>query len=115
MVRFGRRRLLIAVALFALILTPLTIFLLSRGHDLKGRAARISVGMHREEVEAMLGRPALALRRSQPGTGHLLVWVDILWQVDVLIDGEGRVVNSYCTRSDSVYWRTVGRLIDLPP
>lgn len=113
MTRVGRR-LLIAGALASLLLAGLLAFLLTRGQDLRARLALVSVGMHRSEVVAILGRPELALHRAKPATGELLVWVDQFWQVDVTIDGDGRVIRTACTRSDSLYWRTVGRLIDRP-
>lgn len=114
MVNFGRRRFLIVAALGGLLLAALMLFLLTRGDDLRTRLVRIPIGMPRAEVEAILGRPALALRRAKPGTGQLLVWVDQLWQVDVGIDGDGKVIETKWSRSDSLYWRTVGRLVDLP-
>jgi hypothetical protein len=109
-----RRRFLLLAGLAGLLVAGLCLFLLTRGDDLRTRLARISVGMSRAEVVAILGRPELALRRAKPGTGELLVWVDQLWQVEVSIDGDGRVTGTGWTRSDSLYWRTVGRLTDFP-
>jgi hypothetical protein len=108
------RRFLLVAALAGLLLAGLCLFLLTRGDDLRTRLALISVGMPRAQVVAILGRPALALRRAKPGTGELLVWVDQFWQVEVSVDGDGRVTSTKWTRSDSLYWRTVGRLTDLP-
>ena len=81
MTRFARRRLLIAVSLAALLLAPLAVFLLGRGQDLKSRLALVSIGMTREKVEGILGRPAVALHRTPLGTGEVLYWVDQLSQV----------------------------------
>jgi hypothetical protein len=42
-----------------------------------------------------------------------LCWVDQLWQVDVLTGPDGRAESIGCVPSDSLYRRTVGRLIAL--
>jgi hypothetical protein len=110
----SRRRLWVSVSLAGLLFAALLVFVLTRGEDLRTRLAQVSVGMRREQVERILGRPEIALNRARPGTGKLLVWVDQLWQVEVVVDGEGRVVSTAWTRSNSLYWGTVGRLIDLP-
>ena len=114
MPRFGRRRLLVAASLAGLLFTALLVFVLASGQDLRVRVAMVSVGMPRAEVVSILGRPEVVLNRAKHGTGQVLFWVDQLWQVEVVVDGDGRVVSSRSTRSDSLYWRTVGRLTDLP-
>jgi len=114
MMSYVRRRRLIAAALVGSAFAGLMLFLLTRGEDLRTRLARISVGMPRARVEAILGRPELVLRRAPPATGELLVWVDQFWQVDVTVDGDGKVIRTKSMRSDSLYWRTIGRLTDLP-
>ena len=114
MPRFGRRPLFIAVPLTALILATLAVILLTRGHDLKARLALVSPGMTREQVEGVLGPPLLVMRKGPTGTGDALVWVDQLWQVDVVIGPDGRVIRCGCTPSDSLFRRTVGRVISLP-
>jgi hypothetical protein len=108
-----RRRLLIAVPLVLLLLVAVDILLLARGQDLKSRSALISVGMPREQVEDLLGPPVLVLQRTG-GRGTLLCWVDQFWQVDVLTGPDGRAESVGCMPSDSLYRRTVGRLIAFP-
>jgi hypothetical protein len=108
-----RRRLLVAVPLAVLLLVAGAVLLLARGEDLKARAARISVGMPRAEVEGLLGPPVLTLPRTG-GRGTALVWVDQLWQVSVRTGPDGRVEDIECVPSDSALRRTVGRLIALP-
>lgn len=66
-------------------------FVFTGMNRLKNRSQEISSGMPREQVEEILGEPYLSLPRSN-GNGDLLVWTDIYWQVDVLIDGDGRVL-----------------------
>jgi hypothetical protein len=114
MVIFHRRPLLIAAALAGLLMAATISFLFSRSTDLRTRLAAVTVGMPRADVEALLGRPEVTLRRAQPGTGEVMLWVDQFWQVEVVADGDGRVIKTDCTRSHSLYWRTVGRVLDLP-
>jgi hypothetical protein len=108
-----RRRLLIAVPLIVLLLIAFAGFLLVRGPDLRSRAAQISVGMPREEAEEMLGPPVLVLPRSS-GKGAALIWVDQFWQLNVRTGPDDRVESVDYMPSDSLYRRTVGRLISLP-
>jgi hypothetical protein len=108
-----RRRLLIAVGLVVLLLATAASLLLAWGQDLKSRSAVIHVGMPREQVEDILGPPVLVLPRTGE-RGFALAWVDQLWQVEVLIDRDGRVESIGYLPSDSFYRRTVGRLIGLP-
>src|SRR5437868_2460413 len=108
-----RRRLVIAVPLVVFVLIGVAVLLFVRGQDLRSASARISVGMPREQVEDILGRPALWLRRSA-GKGTALVWVDQFWQVDVLTGPDGRAESIGCVPSDSFLRRTVGRVIPLP-
>lgn len=109
--RHLNRRLLVAVPLAVLVAVAL--LLLTRGQDMKSRAARIPVGMPREEVEGMLGPPAVVLQRTG-GRGTSLHWVDQLWQVDVLTGPDGRTESVGCVPSDSFCRRTLGRVIPLP-
>jgi hypothetical protein len=69
----------------------------------------VSPGMTREQVEGIFGPPALFLRDRQPGMGGTLVWVDQLWQVDAILDGDGRVIRCGCMRSYSALNRALGR------
>jgi hypothetical protein len=108
-----RRRLLIAALLAVLLLGAGTGLLLGRGGNLKSRSARISVGMPRAQVEGILGRPVLELKRAKRN-GVLLAWVDQFWQVDVLTDPDGRAESVRCVPSNSLYRRTVGRLTSFP-
>lgn len=107
------RRLLIGIPLVILILIAVAVLLIARGQDLKSRVALISLGMPREEVEGMLGRPVLVLQRSG-GRGAALIWTDQFWQVDVLTGPDGGAESIGCIPSDSLYRRTVGRLIAFP-
>jgi hypothetical protein len=70
--------------------------------------------MTRAEVEGILGPPVLFLRKRPTGTGDALIWTDMLWQVDVVLGADGRVLRCGCTPSDSLLRRTVGRVISLP-
>jgi hypothetical protein len=109
----ARRRLLIAAPLVVLLLVAVGALFLTRGQDLRSRAARISAGMPREEVEGLLGRPVLDLPRSA-GRGTAVVWVDQLWQVTVYTGPDGRAESVECIPSDSFLRRTVGRVVSLP-
>jgi hypothetical protein len=113
MLLLTRRRLLIAVPLVVLLPVAAAVLLLAGGPDLKSRSALVSVGMPREQVEAILGPPVLVLRRTA-GRGAALIWTDQLWQVDVLTGPDGRAESVGCKPSDSLCRRTVGRLIPLP-
>jgi hypothetical protein len=109
-----RPRWLIAIPLVVLFLVfAVGLVLLVRGQGIKSRAALISIGMSREQVEGILGPPVLILPRTA-GRGTALCWVDQLWQVDVLIDRDGRVESVGCIPSDSLLRRTMGRVIALP-
>src|SRR5262245_14806561 len=111
-----RRWLLIAVPLVVLLLVVVAVFFLT-GESLRSRSERITVGMPREQVVDLLGRPELELPRTthdRGDRGALLVWVDQFWQVDVLTGPDGRVESVDYTPSDSFYRRTLGRLIGRP-
>jgi len=108
-----RRRLLIAVPLVVLLLAAVDILFLARGQNLKSRSALISFGMPRRQVESILGPPVLVLPRPA-GKGAALIWIDWLWQVDVVTGPDGRAESIRCIPSDSLYRRTVGRLISFP-
>ena len=88
------------------------VLLLVRFQDLKSRSALISVGMPREQVEGILSPPFMVLPRTA-GRGAALIWIDQLWQVDVVTGPDGRAESIGCIPSDSLYRRTVGRLISL--
>ena len=51
--------------------------------------------------------------RRVDGKGAASVWVDQFWQVEVLTGPDGRVESIASRPSDSLYHRTLGRL--LPP
>jgi len=105
---------LIVASVAGLLLAGSVAFVLVRGDDLRTRLAMVSEGMTRAQVVAILGRPEVTLQRARPEDGQVLLWVDQLWQVEVVVDGGGKVIKTSCTRSNSLYWRTVGRLTDLP-
>jgi hypothetical protein len=104
-----RRRLLIAVPVLTLVLVGLAVLLAGRSRDVRSRAASITVGMSRAQVEERLGPPVLDMDRMD-GRGTLLVWVDQLWQVDVRFGPDGRVESIGCMPSDSFVRRTLGRI-----
>ncbi len=119
MASLSRRRLLLALAVVVIVVVALALLLLAPGQDLKSRSAAISVAMPREQVEELLGAPALVLPRqaragARGGRGYLLSWVDQFWQVDVLIGPDGRVESIARKPSDSFYRRTAGRFTSLP-
>jgi hypothetical protein len=97
-----RRRLIIGAPLVVALLIGVAFSLAVRGGDLRTRAAQISVGMTRPQVEAILGPPILVLKRTN-NRGHLLSWVDQLWQVDVLMDTDGLVESVGHMPSNSAY------------
>ena len=112
-----RRWLLIAVPLVVILLVAAVAFLLLSGESLRSRSERITVGMPREQVVDLLGRPELELPRTardRGDRGAVLVWVDQFWQVDVLTGPDGRVESVDYTPSDSFYRRTLGRIIGRP-
>ena len=102
-----RRRLFVAVPLGLLLVWAFGLFLIAYAQNFKSLSAEITVGMSREEAEAILGRPVLVLNRAA-GKGTLLVWTDQFWQVDVRTGPDGRVESVDCVRADSLYRRTIG-------
>jgi hypothetical protein len=112
MLPLARRRLLIAVAVVALVLVAVGILIFAQG-DLKSRSALISVGMPRAEVEGVLGPPVLTLPRSS-GKGEALIWTDQFWQLSVVTGADGRTESIECVPSDSLYRRTLGRVVSYP-
>ena len=102
----GRRRLVIAVSLGVPLLMAAGVLLFVLRQDLVSRAALVSAGMPREQVETILGPPVLELRRAD-GSGKLLAWVDQLWQVDVVTGPDGCVESVRRVPSDSAYRRGV--------
>lgn len=110
MERYTRRGLLIAVPVVTLVLVGVAVLLLAgRSRDVRSRAASITVGMSRAQVEELLGPAVLDMDRMG-GRGTLLVWVDQLWQVDVRFGPDGRVESIGCMPSDSFVRRTLGRI-----
>lgn len=95
--------------LTVLLLAALTVFVQTQFRGLKNRLSLVSSGMTREQVEGIFGPPDLSLRDGQPGLGGIMVWVDQLWQVDVILDRDGKVIRSGCTRSYSALNWTIGR------
>ncbi len=108
-----RRRLLIAVPVAVLFVVAVAALLLAPGQDLRTHSAQIAVGMSREQVEGILGPPAVVLPRP-PGKGTVLSWTDQFWQIDVRTGPDGRVESVGYVPSDSLYRRTVGRLTSFP-
>ena len=70
-------------------------------------------GMPQAQVEELLGAPYLELPRQAPADGKLFVWTDVFWQVDILVDGDGRVVTCRCIPANSAYRRTQSRIASL--
>ncbi len=112
MPRFTRRQLLIAIPLGLLLLAALALIVVGSRNGLRSRLAKIHIGMTQAEVEAILGPPVIHMSRTN-GRGHLSVWVDQFWQVDVITGPDGRVERVSCAPSDSAYHRTIGRLMSL--
>jgi hypothetical protein len=106
-----RRRWIIIACLMLVLLTGGLLWIRSR--DLRARSHKIQPGMTRTDVEAEFGEPRLELNRSSR-PGKLLSWVDQMWQLDILIDGENRVESVSIKPSDSPFRRTVGKVIVLP-
>ena len=107
-----RRHLVITAGLVALVLAAVGVVRLALVPDLRSRAEMISIGMPREQVEELLGRPVLVLQRTG-GRGTALAWVDQLWQLDVLTGPDGRVERIGCVPSDSMLRRTMKGLKSL--
>lgn len=107
-----RRRLLIAVPLVVLVLGGVGILIFNLCYNLKSRMAPISVGMHRDQVEEILGKPVLDMDRTG-GKGKLLCWVDQLWQVDVILGPDDRVERTGCMPSDSMFRGLVRGFVSL--
>lgn len=108
---FTRRRLIVA-SLLALVATIGTVFFYFRRPDLKVRSTGIAVGSRLEVVETEFGPPRLDMQRTRGG--RLLVWVDHLWQLNVLFDVEGRVESVDVVPVDSFFRRAFGKIIPLP-
>ena len=108
-----RFRWLVAVPVTVLILAISIVGLRTQFRGLKTRLLQVSLGMTREQVEGIFGPPVLFLSDGQSRMGGVLVWVDQLWQVDVILDHDGRVIRSGCTRSYSALNRTIGRAPNL--
>ena len=103
-------RLTIWTALVALL--AMAAFVFTGMNRLKNLSQQISSGMPREQVEELLGEPRVTLRVAD-GSGELLSWVDIYWQVDVRIDNDGRVVLCRCVPATSWYRNTQSKLSSL--
>ena len=104
-----RRQLLFALPL-GLLFLAIVVVVIGIRTGLQSRLAEVSIGMTRAEVEAILGPPAIVLRRTN-GRGHASAWVDQFWQVDVITGPDGRVERIGCVPSDSAFRRTIGRLL----
>ena len=104
-----RFRWMVAAPLTVLLLAIAIVVLRTQFRGLTTRLSMVSPGMTREQVEDIFGPPVLFLRDGQPGMGGTLVWVDQLWQVDVILDRDGTVIRCACTRSYSALNRTIGR------
>lgn len=99
MVSRTQKRLIFGLATgLLLVLIAVTFYL--RTHSLRDRLDRVAVGMSRREAEEILGPPVLDLSRSN-GRGHSLVWVDQLWQVDLVTGPDDRIERIGCVPSDS--------------
>jgi hypothetical protein len=114
-----RFRWLVAVPLTVLLLAISIVGLRTQFRGLKTRLSQVSPGMTREQVEDIFGptvhfmpdwqRGMDGTWQRAPGMGGTLIWVDQLWQVDVILDRDGRVKRCGCTRSYSALNRTIGR------
>src|SRR5262245_22533070 len=82
----------VIVPLVATLLAISILVVRTQFRDLKTLLSMVSPGMTREQVEGIFGSPALFLRDGRPGMGGTLVWVDQIWQVDVILDRDGRVM-----------------------
>src|SRR5262245_5883126 len=103
-----RFRWIVIVPLVVIFLTVSIIVLRTQFRDLKTRLSMVYPGMTREQVEDIFGLPALFLRDRQLGMGGTWIWVDQLWQVDVILDRDGRVMRCGCSRSYSALNRAIG-------
>ncbi len=90
---------MIAVPLTVIMLAISIVVLRTQFRGLKTRLSMVSLGMTREQVEEIFGPPALFLRNRQTAMGGELVWVDQLWQVDVILDRDGSAFVRSCSRS----------------
>ncbi|MBI3865916.1 MAG: hypothetical protein HY290_28915 [Planctomycetia bacterium] len=97
------------ITLTVILTSALAVFVNTQFRGLKDRLSLVSPGMTREEVEGIFGPPALFLSDGQPGMGGTLSWVDQLWQVDVILDRDGKVIRCACMRSYSALNRAIGR------
>ena len=82
---------------------------------MKRRAQQIEAGMSRDEVEQIFGPPVLTLRKHRPGTGEVLCWTDMFWQIDVRVDASGSVETIQWVYANSPIRRTQSRLESLLP
>jgi hypothetical protein len=100
MPRLTRRRQIIAALLAGLVVVIASVLYLSLRPDLKSRLTLVRVGMSREQVEGLLGRPELVLDRTDD-RGTFLCWTDQFWQADVIFGRDGLVESIGCKPSDS--------------
>ncbi len=113
---FTRRRQVIVVVLAALVIVLLLIegvLFFSDSQSLEEGAGQIVAGMSRGEVEGILGKPYMDMRRTE-GRGETWIWIDQLWQVEVYTGADQHVEFVRCVPSDSLYRRTVGPVIPAP-
>ena len=71
-----------------------------RARSLRSRLPRVTIGMTGTHAEEILGAPVRVLPRST-GEGVTMVWVDQLWQVDVLTGPNDRIEQIGCVPADS--------------
>lgn len=104
-----RFRWIVIAPLMVILLAISIVILRTQFRGLKTLLSKVSPEMTREQVEGIFGPPALFLGNGQPGAGGVLVWVDQLWQVEVTLDRDGKVMRCACTRSYSALNRAIGR------
>lgn len=109
-----RLRWTVGVLVTIVILSIVTVLIRTHFRGLRTRLSRVSVGMTRDEVESIFGPAAVSLRRHPLGSGEVLYWADQLWQVEVVFDGDGKVIKFGSTPSRSALRRAGGRFLPLP-
>lgn len=110
----GRLRWALGILVTALVLVTATGVFRSHFRGLQARLSRVSVGMTRAQVENIFGPPDASLYRQPIGNGEVLYWVDQLWQVEVVLDGDGTVLKVGSTPSRSALRNTASQLNSLP-
>jgi len=90
----------LALWLSAVAAVVVAAFVMHGMHRLQDLSRQVSRGMPRDQVVNLFGEPYLTLSGAN-GSGELLVWTDIFWQVDVKLDGESRVLWCRCVPANS--------------